>query len=145
MTGSTETPSPAERRAAALRRAAKAKQHDAEQRAGAAIRELLRTRQEITFRSVARAGAVSLDFLYAHTELRHRIESLRAQQGPRTPATEPVAADADGNVVQALTARLREERTSRRAAVSDLEQRLASAHGEILRLRRALDQHGIKI
>jgi len=58
----------AERRAAALRRAAQAKQHQAEKRAATAIRELLKTRQDITFRSVARTGGVSLDFLYAHTD-----------------------------------------------------------------------------
>ena len=47
-------------------------------------------------------------------------------------------------MVDALTARLREERAHPPAAVRDLEDKLAAAHGEILRLRRVLQQHGIQ-
>ena len=47
-------------------------------------------------------------------------------------------------MVDALTVRLREERATRLAAVRDLEDKLAAAHGEILRLRRILQQHGIQ-
>lgn len=138
--------SAAQRRANALRRAAQAKRQAATARAEAGIRKLVKNQQEISFRAVARAGGVSLDFLYARSDLRGRIESLRAQQAAKTeeaPARTE-AAETSGSLVSLLTRKLHEERAARRAAVQDLEQRLAAAHGELLRLRRQLQQHGIQ-
>ena len=136
----------AERRADALHRAARNKQQAATDRAEAAIRHLVKNQEEINFRSVARAGGLSLDFLYAHPDLRRRIESPRAQQTPPPPAPGGTAAghDADGNIVHILTVKLREERAARHTAVSDLQGQLAATHGELLRLRRVLQQHGIQ-
>jgi hypothetical protein len=132
-----------ERRAEALRQAAQAKRQAAVTRADTAIRKLIKNQQEINFRSVARAAGVSLDFLYRNDDLRKRIEKLRAQQD-RRPVPEPGAADADGSdIVHILTGRLRQERDERRTAVSQLEEQLAAGHGELLRLRRLLQQHGI--
>ena len=138
--------SAAQRRADALRRAAQAKRQAATARADTAIRKLVKTQQEISFRAVARTGGVSLDFLYANADMRRRIETLRARQAIKAPAapTRPGTSQADG-VVDALTAKVREERAARRAAVRDLEERLAASHGEILRLRRVLQQHGIQV
>jgi len=45
--------------------------------------------------------------------------------------------------VHILTEKLRHERDTRRIAVSQLEEQLAAAHGDLLRLRRLLQQHGI--
>lgn len=135
-----------QRRAEALRRAAHAKRDAAISRAERAIRELVKSRQEITFRAIARTGGVSLDFLYANADLRRRIETLRAQQQATRPAADnnPAADEANGNITHILTTKLREERAARQTAVTTLEQRLAAAHGELLRLRRILDQHGIQ-
>jgi hypothetical protein len=135
----------AERRAEALRRAASSKRKAATTRAETAIRQLIKNQQEINFRSVARTAGVSLDFLYANTDLRRRIETLRAQHAEQTPtpATRQTPEDPAGNIVHVLTRQLREERAARRAAVHDLEQRLAAAHGELLRVRRLMQQHGI--
>jgi len=141
MTASTVTAG--ERRAEALRRAAQAKRQAAITRAETAIRTLIKNREEINFRSVARAAAVSLDFLYGNDDLRQRIAKLRTQQGTR-PAQEPAPATADhGDIVHILTVKLRQEQDARRTTVSQLEQQLAAAHGELLRLRRLLHQHGI--
>ncbi|MDX3635650.1 DUF6262 family protein [Streptomyces europaeiscabiei] len=74
-----ETVPPADRRIAALRQAAQNKHQLAVQRAEAGIRRLVKRGEEINFRAVARAAGVSLDFLYAHTDLRKRIETLRSQ------------------------------------------------------------------
>jgi hypothetical protein len=139
-------PTPAERRAGALRRAAQAKRQAATARAETAIRQLVKNKQEINFRSVARAGGVSLDFLYASADLRHRIESLRTQQAAHGPprAARPETREPGESIIQVLTTKLREERTARHAVVQDLEQRLAAAHGELLRLRRVLQQHGLQ-
>jgi hypothetical protein len=136
----------AQRRADALRRAAQAKRQAATDRADAAIRKLVKTQQEISFRAVARTGGVSLDFLYATPGLRRRIETLRAQQTASTPAaaTGPGPSQSDASIVHTLTIKLREERATRLAAVRGLEDKLAASHGEILRLRRVLQQHGIQ-
>ncbi len=131
-----------QRRAAALRRAAQAKRQAAITRADTAIRALIKNREENNFRSVARAAGVSLDFLYGNDDLRQRIEKLRTQQtAPRT--SEPAAAASDDDIVHALTLKLRQERATRRAAVTQLEEQLAAAHGELLRIRRLLHQHGV--
>ncbi len=148
----------AQRRADALRRAARAKRQAATARAEAGIRKLVKNHQEISFRAVARASGVSLDFLYASPDLRSRIESLRAQRASKAPAptqgqaqaetgiarTETGIARTETGIVDVLTTRLREERAARLAAVRDLEERLAASHGELLRLRRILQQHGIQ-
>lgn len=152
MTTAVSQPGPqpsgsaAQRRADALRRAAQAKRQAATARAETAIRKLVKDQQEISFRAVARTGGVSLDFLYANDDLRGRIKALRARQAARTPAgpAVPGPSQAGAGVVDALTARLREERATRLAAVRDLEDKLAAAHGEILRLRRVLQRHGIQ-
>jgi hypothetical protein len=137
------TSTAAERRAAALRQAAQAKQQAAVARAETAIRALIKNQQEINFRSVARAAGVSLDFLYGNDDLRNRVEKLRNQQKTR-PAPDPSPEHADSSdIVHILTGKLRRERDARRTSVSHLEEQLAAAHGELLRLRRLLQQHGI--
>jgi hypothetical protein len=138
--------SAAQRRADALRRAAQAKRQAATARAETAIRKLVKDQQEISFRAVARTGGISLDFLYANADLRGRIEALRARQAAKAPAAPsgPSPSQANAGVVDALTAKLRQERAARLAAVRDLEDKLAATHGEILRLRRILQQHGIQ-
>jgi hypothetical protein len=132
-----------ERRADALRKAAQAKRQAAVTRTGTAIRTLIKNQQEINFRSVARAAGVSLDFLYGNDDLRKRIEKLRDQQKTR-PAPDPAPEHADSSdIVHILTEKLHRERDTRRTTVSQLEDQLAAAHGELLRLRRLLQQHGI--
>jgi len=153
MTSARSQPDPqqpggsaAQRRADALRRAAQAKRQAATARADTAIRKLVKNQHEISFRAVARTGGVSLDFLYANADLRGRIEALRARQAAKAPSAPAASAppQADATVVDALTVKLREERAARLAAVRDLEDKLAAAHGELLRLRRVLQQHGIE-
>jgi hypothetical protein len=142
MTGTDAAVS--DRRADALRKAAQAKRQAAVARAETAIRALIKNKQEINFRSVARAAGVSLDFLYGNDDLRKRIEKLRNQQKAR-PAADPAPEHADNSdIVHILTEKLRRERDTRRTAVSQLDDQLAAAHGELLRLRRLLQQHGIR-
>jgi hypothetical protein len=132
-----------EARARALRQAAADKRAQAAARAEAGIRALVKDRQDINFRTVARAAGVSLDFLYSHSDLRQRIETLRDQQQIAAPEHPTKGAD-DGAVVHTLTQTLRRERADKRARIQELEQRLAAAHGELLHLRRVLQQHGIE-
>jgi len=77
---------------ATLRQAAAAKREAATARAETGIRKLTKTGQPVTFRGVAAASGVSVDFLYRHPELRARIERLRGRQpapAGRAPASEP--------------------------------------------------------
>jgi hypothetical protein len=134
----------ADRRAEALRRAAQAKRQAATRRADSAIRQLIKDKEQINFRSVARTAGVSIDFLYANTDLRQRIEKLRAQETAAVRIPDPrVATETESDLVHSLTLKLRDERAARRAAVTDLEEQLAATHGELLRLRRLLQQHGL--
>jgi predicted Zn-dependent protease len=126
----------AERRAEALRQAAQAKHQAATKRAEAALRKLIKSGEEINFRTVATAAGVSVDFLYRHPQLRQRIEHLRARQQKAPAAATPQPGPADRGVVVALTARLREARSE----VAELKAQLAAAHGELLALRRQLPQ-----
>jgi hypothetical protein len=128
-----------------LRRAARAKSTATAERAERALRAMLKTGAPITFRGVASAADVSLDFLYRSAQLRPRIEQLRAQQR-RTPSTarststDDLAA-CDASVVRTLTAQLTQLRRSHREEIAALQAALAAAHGENLQLRR---QIGIK-
>lgn len=117
------------------------KHEAAVQSADKAIRRLLKDGDEISFRSVAKAGSVSLDFLYAQQDLRHRIEGLPARQqaAGQPPESDSSRDDAsDGNVLRTLAAQLKEDRSRRVEQVRELEAKLAAAHAEILRLRRTV-------
>ena len=119
---------------ATLRQAAAAKREAATARAETGIRKLTKTGQPVTFRGVAAASGVSVDFLYRHPELRARIERLRGHQpapGGRPPASEPGNPGAS-SVVATLTARLAELRRE----LAETKAQLATAHGELLALRR---------
>ena len=122
-------------RIATLRQAAAAKRRAAVARAETGIRTLTKNGQPITFRAVAAAGDVSVDFLYRHPELRARIERLRSQRAAvparREPRHDPGGGAAPG-VVATLTARL----TELRRELAETKAQLAVAHGELLALRR---------
>ncbi|MEV0779529.1 DUF6262 family protein [Streptomyces sp. NPDC050433] len=111
-----ETMPPAGRRIAALRQAAQDKHQQAVQRAEAGIRRLVKEGEEINFRAVARAAGVSLGFLYAHTDLRKRIETLRGQQRTENQSPPQAPSADDGTVIHALTEALRRERATTESA-----------------------------
>lgn len=124
----TTTP---EQRTANLVRAARAKHDDAEARAETGLRRLIKAGETVNFRSVARVGGVSLDFLYHHDNLRSRIENLRNQQQDSPKSLSP-GSNANSSVVLTLTSQLRESR----AEAAELRSQLAAAHGQLLLLRR---------
>jgi hypothetical protein len=133
-----------QRRVAALRQAAQDKRVAAVARAEAGLRNLIKNGDEITFRAVANSGSVSLDFLYSHDDLRRRIEMLRSQQKPASPKPERPPTPGDGTLVHILTSKLKQERLTAKTRIDDLEQRLAAVHGELLQMRRRLQEHGIE-
>ncbi|MET8330669.1 DUF6262 family protein [Streptomyces sp. NPDC005181] len=122
-----------------LRQAAARKSAAAQARAEQGLREMIRTRQPITFRGLAQTADVSLDFLYRCTEIRQRVEHLRAQQQNHPPR--PVAElpdDSPSSVVRTLTGQLAELKQRHRNGVKALQQALEAAQSENLELRRRL-------
>ncbi|HEY2763978.1 MAG TPA: DUF6262 family protein [Pseudonocardiaceae bacterium] len=126
-----------------LRHAAARKSAAAKTRAHQGLREMIRTGQPITFRGLAQAAGVSLDFLYRTPEIRTRVEQLRSQQQATPPSPPPrVAPDHPSSVIRTLTTQLTELRHRHRDEVNALKQALEAAHGHNLELRRRLgDRH----
>lgn len=122
-----------------LRQAATRKSVAAQARAEQGLRGMIRNGQPITFRGLAQAAGVSLDFLYRNTEIRRRVEQLRAQQqNTPPPAASAAPDDSPSSVVRTLTAQLATLKQQHRAETQHLRQALEAAHGEILELRRQL-------
>ena len=103
---------------------------------------MLRAGQPVTFRGLAAAAPVSLDFLYRNPAIRQRVEQLRAQQqAPAAPARKPgTQPDQPGNVIAALTGELAQLKSRHRERIAELHRALQAAHGENLILRRRLGQ-----
>lgn len=129
-----------------LRAAAQRKHRAANERAETALDVLIAAGDPITFRGLAKAAGVSIDFLY-RSPLRGRVERARADR-QRTP---PVRAQPDlelngppsqSNVVRALTAQITELKRRHRDETQRLQAALAAAHGENLELRRQLARRG---
>src|SRR5712692_5673129 len=60
---------------------AQRKSDAAQQRVHQAIDQLLREQQTVNFNTVAKAANVTKSYLYAHEDVRERIEALRTRQG----------------------------------------------------------------
>ena len=60
---------------------AQSKSQQTLQRVHQAIDQLLREQHTVNFNTVAKAASVTKSYLYAHQDVRERIEALRTQQG----------------------------------------------------------------
>jgi sulfite reductase beta subunit-like hemoprotein len=60
---------------------AQRKSQQTQQRVHQAIKQLLREQQTVNFNTVAKVAHVTKSYLYAHQDVRERIEALRTQQG----------------------------------------------------------------
>jgi hypothetical protein len=60
---------------------AQRKAMETQQRVHQAIDQLLREQAVVNFNTVAKTAQVTKSYLYAHTDVRERIEALRVQQG----------------------------------------------------------------
>lgn len=127
------------RRAAVLNAAAKAKSQAKTSAAEQAIRALLKRGELVTFQAVSREAGVSHAFLYAHQDLRRRIEHLRAQARPAPAPRQPTGPDA---VVLALTSQIDHLKKQHRQELQALRAALEQARGENLNLRRELARRG---
>ena len=123
-----------------LEKAAAARTAATTARAEAALDHMLRTGQPVTFRGLAAAAPVSLDFLYRNPAIRQRIEQLRTQPPTRTAQRDSTGPDQPGNVIAVLTRELTQLKRRHREQVAKLQHALQVAQGENLLLRRRLQQ-----
>ena len=125
---------------ASLQKAAAARTAATAARADAALDQMLRAGQPVTFRGLAVAAPVSLDFLYRNPAIRQRVEQLRARPHARTAQRRDAEQDQPGNVIAALTGELTQLKRRHREEIAELQHALQTAHGENLMLRRRLRQ-----
>ncbi len=114
---------------------AQRKSEAAQQRVHQTIDQLLREQQAVNFNTVAKTANVTKSYLYAHQDVRDRIEALRTQQGQerlerqwaqrqqhqaRTDKTKDVMLVAKDRRIKALEAENRQ-----------LKEKLKVAHGKL--------------
>jgi hypothetical protein len=125
-----------------LHQATRSRTEKAGKRARAALSQLAKSGDPVSFTAVARKAAVSTDFLYKHPELRTLIERHRTKGG-HVPGTRPAEAEPSSTsaAVRALSARLAQQQQVHHEEVAKLREALAVAQGENLTLRRRLAQY----
>jgi predicted nuclease with TOPRIM domain len=114
---------------------AQRKSAEAQKRVHQAIDRLLREQQSVNFNTVAKAAHVTKSYLYAHQDMRERIEALRTQQGQerierqwaerqqhqaRTDRTKDVLLAAKDRRIKALEAENRQLKEELRGAYGKL-------------------------
>lgn len=126
----------------ALKDAARRRRQRAEIAVSRALREARKTNASITFTGLATAAGVSTDFIYRHPRLRAEVEALRrvrSQASLRAVIVDDVDA-AENTLVRRLSQQLADVRRKHREQTAELQNALAAAHGELLQLRRRLDE-----
>jgi hypothetical protein len=113
-----------------LRQAARARHESTVARAQQALRQLDRSGQPITFRSVAAAARVSRAWLYRQPDLRNTVEQLRAQQASSTAPRLPAAQRTSDESRQRRLEALHDDNTRLRAENSQLREQVARLLGE---------------
>jgi len=118
---------------------AQRKSEEAQKRVHQVIDQLLREQQIINFNTVAKAANVTKSYLYAHQDVRERIEVLRTQQGQerlerqwaerqqhraRTDRTKDVLLEARDRRIKALEAENRKLKEDLKVAYGKLYDRL---------------------
>lgn len=124
-------PGGADARLAGIKKASQKRTRDAERKADAAIRDLLKHGADINFSSVARVGGVSTAFLHRHPELRARIHELGQQQRTVTEERHLNKAVGEGAVVAALRKRLRAQESAHDAEKKMLRARIKELEGQV--------------
>jgi hypothetical protein len=130
-----------QQRTTTLSAAAKAKSAAKTTAAEQAIRALIKRGEPVTFQAVGREAGVSHASLYGHTDLRTRIEHLRAQARPQ-PVRHAPAPTAESTLVAALTQQINNLKRQHRQETQALREALERAHGENLDLRREVARRG---
>jgi hypothetical protein len=123
---------------AALAGAARRRRERAEHAVRKALETAQAARTPITVTEIATAAGVSTDFIYRHQELRPQVEALRRAR--QSPARKDAPDLSDSTLVRRLTQQLTDVRREHREEVSELRRALEAAQGELLALRRQLQE-----
>lgn len=121
----------AQRRAEALREAARDRTVRAESAVEKGIRTLIKDGGQISFAAVARASGVSTKFLHQHPDLSARIRSLRDQQRGAAETQHEASATGVPGVIAALRREMREQQQRHRAETKELRERVAEQERQI--------------
>lgn len=123
---------------------ARRRRETAERAVQKALREARKTTTPVTFTGIAKAAGVSTDFIYRHPALRPQLEALRRSRIAAVPDTadRPEAEAAASTLVRRLTQQLATERRKHREETAELRAALEAAHGELLILRRRVEEQG---
>ena len=127
----------------ALAKATQQRHKQAETAVEQALRQARASQQPVSVASIARTAGVSTDFIYRHPRLRPEVEDLRPARRNAIPTDavhERDAQAAASTLVRRLTQQLATERRKHRQEVAQLQDTLATAHGELLSLRRQMEQ-----
>jgi tRNA nucleotidyltransferase/poly(A) polymerase len=123
------------RKIEALQKAAELKAKEAAERVDQALEKMVKSGHSINFQTVAQNANVSTAYLYKHTEIRKRIETLRDQQKNQSkPKHPPVASD---NSKAIMIANLRSEIQRLRGEIDELRKINQSLTGRLYQLRSA--------
>jgi hypothetical protein len=130
------------RSAQALADAAHRRTENAETAVRKALCQARKDGSSITVKGLAAAAGVSTDFIYRHPELRGQVEALRRPRRSAAPVdatSDPDVDAASSTLIRRLSQQLADTRRKHREEVAELRQALAVAHGELLNLRRQLN------
>lgn len=113
-----------------LRASARRKHESALTRAEAAIRELVRTKRTVNFKTVARAAGVSTAWLYRQEALKTQIVGLREQDrtGGKAKRRERASTAAKDAVIDTLRSRIKELDAENRA----LRRQVEALYGQLV-------------
>lgn len=108
-----------------LKQAAQKKRLEAFAHTEAAIKQLLRQGQPITFEAVAQLAGVTRGWLYKQPDLKERITYLRNQSLPQKGTRQPASEDSKGALILTLRQQIKELRQEKEL----LNQQLEVAYG----------------
>lgn len=125
-----------------LRDAASRRSSDAIARGGAALAELARRGEQVTFQAVAREASVSRQWLYTQPELRDEIERLRAATAGQAASGVPAGQRSSEASLRQRVESLLDENRRLRTEVGELRDELALAYGRQREARGGAGQPG---
>lgn len=124
-----------------LRNSAKVRETEARKKIINALRDMKRKNLVINTNAVARYANVARKTIYNHPDLFDKIQAAKTTTRPQ-PSTPTLNADGQSSIVAALREQLRTQKhqyetelATRKAEIKQLSADLATAHGEIHRLR----------
>ena len=122
-----------------LVKAAEAKKKDAAERLDKAIKQVLDSGENITFKAIAQTAGLSVSYLYKYPEIKNRIAELRNQQKAaiggivnKTPKFQPATDKSKAVIIS----KLRQENRRLRNDNEELKKHIEVSQGRVIELRQ---------